>query len=82
MSKKMKPGDPASWMLFDGVESTPVVHSDTCYICNDPEFAKMGLPLCRKRPACGGHIQADDTVCDNCGLDEQAFWEPTEGDIE
>jgi len=70
MSVKMKPGDPASWMLFDGVETTPVVYNANCYICNDPEFAQMGLPLCRKCPKCGGHITADDTVCDDCGYDE------------
>lgn len=71
MSTKMRPGDPAFWMLFDGVETTPVVYSTNCYICNDPEFAQMGLPLCRKCPKCGGHIAADDTVCDDCGYDER-----------
>jgi hypothetical protein len=75
MAVKMRPDDPAYWMLSDGVETTPVVHNDTCYICRDPEFAQMGLPLCRKCPACGGHIAADDTVCDNCGLDDHHFWE-------
>ena len=74
MSVKMKPDDPCYFMLFDGVETTPSVYSPTCYICNDDEFARMGLPLCRKCPACGGHVAADDTRCDNCGLDEQAFW--------
>ena len=72
--RKMKPSDPAYWMLLDGVETKPVVHSDTCYICRDPEFAQMGMPLCRACPACGGHVAADDTVCDGCGLDEQGFW--------
>jgi hypothetical protein len=67
--------DPAYLLLIDGVETVPVVHKKTCYICEDPEFAQMGLPLCRKCPACGGHIAADDTVCDDCGLDDQAFWE-------
>jgi len=47
---------------------------DGCYICQDPEFALMGMPLCRKCPACGGHVQADDTVCWQCGLDDQVFW--------
>ena len=75
MSIKMKPGDPASWMLFDGVETTPVVYSPDCYICNDPEFAQMGLPLCRACPVCGGHIAADDSRCDDCGLCDQYFWE-------
>ena len=71
----MKPDDPAYWMLFDGHETVPVVYSPTCYICNDPEFAQMGLPLCRACPVCGGHIAADDTRCDGCGLRDQCFWE-------
>ena len=69
-STKMRPGDPASRMLFDGVETTPIIHRQGCYICEDPEFARMGLPLCRKCPECGGHITADDSVCDDCGFDE------------
>ena len=75
MSVKMKPSDPAYWMLFDGVTSTPVVHKPGCYICEDPEFAQMGLPLCRECPYCKGHVPADDTVCDNCGKDDQEYWE-------
>jgi hypothetical protein len=75
MSIKMKPDDPAYWMLFDGFETIPVVYREGCYICEDPEFAQMGLPLCRKCPVCGGHVAADDYRCDDCGLDEQAFWE-------
>lgn len=75
MSIKMKSNDPAYWMLFDGIETTPVVYSESCYICNDPEFARMGLPLCRKCPVCGGHIAADDSRCDDCGLDERMFHE-------
>jgi len=71
MSIPMKPDDPASWMLHDGVETTPVVHRQGCYICEDPEFSQMGLPLCRKCPKCGGHIPADDTACDDCGYDEE-----------
>lgn len=67
MSKPMSYGDPAYHLLHDGVESTPVTHSDECYICNDPEYARMGLPLCRKCPECGGHIPADDVICDDCG---------------
>jgi len=75
MSIKMKLDDPAYWMLFDGIETTPVVYSPTCYICNDDEFARMGLPLCRTCPVCGGHVTADDTRCDNCGLCDQYFWQ-------
>lgn len=41
-----------------------------CYICEDPDFARMGLPLCRACPKCGGHVAADDTRCDDCGHDE------------
>lgn len=67
MTTKMRLDDPAYWMLFDGIETTPVVHSNTCYICRDSEFAQMGLPLCRKCPHCGGHVPADDDICDGCG---------------
>lgn len=70
MSRPLPPGDPAEWMLYDGFTSTPVVHKTGCYICEDPEFALMGLPLCRVCPECGGHIAADDSVCDDCGYDE------------
>jgi hypothetical protein len=76
MSIPMKPDDPAYWMLLDDFTSTPIVHLDGCYICEDPEFAQMGLPLCRKCSQCvkagrgSGHIAADDTVCDVCGYDE------------
>jgi hypothetical protein len=82
MSVKMKPDDPAYWMLFDGVETTPVVYSKDCYICNDPEFAQMGLPLCRKCPYCGGHIAADDSVCDECGRDDREYWLAQEREAE
>jgi len=78
MSTKMKPSDPAYWMLFDGVETTPIVHMKGCYICEDPEFAQMGLPLCRKCPFCGGHVAADDSVCDGCGRDEQDYYKQQE----
>ena len=62
---KMKPGDPAYWMLTDGFETTPTVHNNTCYICRDPEFAQMGLPLCYACLICGAHVPADDLECDN-----------------
>lgn len=51
-SVAMKPHDPAHWMLLDGFTTVPVVHRDGCYICEDPEFAAMGLPLCSPCPAC------------------------------
>ena len=69
------PNDPAFFMLFDGHTTTPVVHRDGCYICEDPEFAQMGLPLCYPCPQClrdrrgMGHIAADDTACDDCGYE-------------
>lgn len=72
--RQMKPNDPAYWMLSDGHTSTPEVHRDGCYICEDKEFAAMGLPLCKSCPACSakagepaGHVPADDENCDDCG---------------
>ena len=65
MSVPMKPSDPAYFMLFDGVTSTPTVYNKSCYICNDPEFAQMGLPLCYACIVCGAHVPADDIICDN-----------------
>jgi len=62
---KMKPDDPAYWMLFDGVVSTPTVYAPHCYICNDPEYAQMGLPLCYECLVCGGHVAADEHICIN-----------------
>jgi len=63
------PDDPARWMLKDGVESTPTVHDDNCYICMDPEMAMMGLPLCTACAECGSHVAADDSECKACGYD-------------
>lgn len=73
--------DPAFALLEDDHTSTPVVHRTTCYICEDPEFARMGLPLCRPCSECqkagrgNGHIAADDCVCDDCGFNEMEAWE-------
>jgi hypothetical protein len=56
--------------------SKPVVFREGCYICEDPEFSLMGLPLCRKCEACElsdctkGHIPADDEECDCCGYSD------------
>lgn len=64
-------------MLLDGITSKPEVYSSKCYICRDPEFAAMGLPLCRACPVCSsltekkGHIPADDSVCTICGYDAE-----------
>lgn len=65
MSKPMSPDDPAYWMLFDGHETIPDpdIYEVTCSICRDPEFAQMGLPLCRPCEICGDHVAADDCVC-------------------
>lgn len=41
-----------------------------CYICRDPDFAQMGLPLCTSCSKCKGHVAADDSVCDDCGHDQ------------
>jgi hypothetical protein len=65
MSKPMSPNDPAYWMLSDDFTSTPVTYNDSCYICNDREFAQMGLPLCYKCLICEAHVPADDHICDN-----------------
>lgn len=74
--RQMKENDPAYFMLRDGHTSTPEVHRDGCYICEDPEFAQMGLPLCKSCPQClVGHIPADDTVCNDCGYDIQEAYE-------
>lgn len=76
MSAPMGPSDPCYWMLFDNFTTTPVVYGSDCYICNDPEFAQMGLPLCRMCPVCKGltgnlgHIPADDAECTVCEYNE------------
>jgi hypothetical protein len=76
-AKQMRPDDPAYWMLSKQTPvTTPTVYKAGCYICEDPEFAQMGLPLCYACPDCGGHIAADDTRCDDCGKD----FEPYEGE--
>lgn len=79
-STQMQIGDPAYWMLADGHVSTPVIYRESCYICRDPEFAQMGLPLCRKCAACGGHVAADDTVCDDCGAEDGPDYGPEDGE--
>lgn len=68
----MEPGDPAYWMLDNpAIPRTPkTIHKPGCYICEDSEFARMGLPLCTPCAACKtGHVAADDTECDSCGAD-------------
>lgn len=64
----MPADDPCAWMLFDGHTTEPVegVYRASCYICRDPEFAMMGLPLCYACQKCGGHVPADDIKCTDC----------------
>ena len=73
-STQMRPSDLAYFLLTDGKTSTPTVHSDDCYICNDPEFAQMGLPVCKPCLACGGHVPADDDVCDSCEAEQYELY--------
>lgn len=73
MSQPLKPSDPAYWMLEQGLRDPSKRSKQTgpkreyCYICQDPEFSMMGLPLCIACYVCGGHVAADDSVCDDCG---------------
>lgn len=76
MSVPLNKDDPAYWMLEQGRKdpakrSKPTVFKKGCYICEDPEFALMGLPLCSPCKKCGGHVPADDTRCDDCHADQQ-----------
>jgi len=71
-----QPDDPARALLDDDVTSTSSAeHDPRCFICEDPEFAAMGLPLCRPCPDCQrrgrqGHVPADDSECTVCGYTE------------
>lgn len=66
-----KPTDPAYQLMLDPtIQSYPTIYRDYCYICVDPEFAMMGLPLCYECSKCKGHVAADDTRCDDCGHDQ------------
>jgi hypothetical protein len=73
-----QPHDPAYALLMDpDVYSTPNldIYRDNCYICRDPEFSQMGLPLCKPCEICKvGHVAADDTICDRCGADAQELY--------
>ena len=80
-STQMRPDDPAYFMLSDDYTSTPKVYSETCYICRDPEYAQMRLPLCNPCPDCqkagrvDGHVPADDEECDDCGYNLREHYE-------
>lgn len=75
MSAPLNKSDPAYWMLEDGLKdpskrTVATVYKSGCYICEDPEFSLMGLSLCYPCSKCGGHVAADDSVCDVCGHDQ------------
>lgn len=65
------PNDPAHFLLDNAPVTPQKVHRKGCYICEDREFARMGLPLCNRCCMCSlpgwGHIPADDEQCDDCG---------------
>ena len=88
MSRPLSPNDPAYFLLEQGrndpsKRSKVEVYKQGCHICEDPEFALMGLPLCYPcaqstvdgNVQCGGHIAADDTICDTCGTCQQELLE-------
>ncbi len=68
-----QPQDPAYALLLDDHMTVPdkSIHRDDCYICEDPEFARMGLPLCHACYDCDGHVPADDIYCWDCGKDQR-----------
>jgi len=75
MSTRTKRTDPAYVLLRQGLlnpemRSVKTVHRDGCYICEDPEFSLMGLPLCTPCKKCEGHVPADDSTCDACGWNQ------------
>lgn len=77
----MPASDPAQALVKSRHFTVPTVYRQSCYICRDPEFALLGMSLCRPCPACeNGHIAADDVTCDDCGFDLQEAWEREQGD--
>lgn len=58
----------AEKFLYDDprIYSIPEVYEEGCYICEDPDYAMMGLPLCFACPECGSHVAADEGYCE-CG---------------
>ena len=81
------PDDPAQLLVEQGrrdpsKRSTPVIHQKGCYICEDPGFALMGLPLCTRCDICGGHVPADDEVCTDCGANQRDLWEAAQNSEE
>lgn len=57
---QMKPSDPAYFLLTDGHTTRPQVYREGCYICEDPEFAAMGLPLCEPCPRCTDEYRVEN----------------------
>jgi len=85
-----RPNDPAIELLKDDFVTTPRVMRIGCYICEDMEFARMGMSLCspccvcsQKASTTAGHIAADDGACDDCGHDacDKCMQVPGEEDI-
>lgn len=78
MSRPLPPNDPARQLLrynksgkrVNRSEPNMSIYREDCYICKDPEFAQLGMPLCRPCSVCGGHVATDDCVCDDCGQSE------------
>lgn len=64
----------------DDKTTSTTVYDQNCYICRDPDFARMGLPLCRECDDCKangrglGHVPADDVECTVCGFDSYAAY--------
>lgn len=76
MSTVTHPSDPAYFLFEQGIadpsrRSTPTIYRRGCYICDDAEYALMGLPLCFACSKCAGHVPADDSVCSDCGHDQE-----------
>lgn len=78
-----RPNDPAHKMLDNVPVTEQKVYRETCYICTDREFARLGMPLCNICCGCrkngkDGHIPADDESCDDCGhvICEACYDEP------
>lgn len=70
VTRKLHTEDPARALIGLVEPTTTDVHRVGCYICEDSEFAQLGLPLCRKCKFCeDGHVAADDCICDRCGKD-------------
>lgn len=61
--------DPAQVLVSQGGFTVPTIYRQGCLICMDPEYALMGMTLCRPCPVCNGHIPGDDTTCDDCAYD-------------